>query len=187
MSEIIDSYSESNRVSNYGVGIPTDRIAVGQTFTGQNAAVDSTVFYLAKSGNPTGNAYSKIYELTGTPGTDGEPTGTAIAISDAFDVASITTGLNTLVFSGDNRIVLIDGNYYGVSFEYNGGDISNKVFIAIDTSPSDDGNIFTYDPDTLWVGDNTYDMCFYVYGTEVIITPIVGNKYPLPPFKNAMV
>lgn len=121
--------------------------AFGQSFEGDGNRLYSATFNLAKTGSPTGNAYVKIYAHTGTFGTDGKPTGSALAVSDAFDVSTLS-GSQTNVeifFSGDNRIVLDNGTYYCVVFEwFNSGDSSNKITFYYSTSSVCDGNFIEW-------------------------------------------
>lgn len=184
MSEIIDSYSESNASSNSVVG-QSGNVIVGQTFSAIAAIIDSTVFYLRKTGIATGNCYSKIYELTGTYGTNSKPTGTAISTSDSRDVSLLSEGLYSFSFSGSNRITLAEGHKYGVSFEYGNGSLGNEVYVAIDTtSASHGGNQFNANSEGTFTTSAANDVCFYVYG---ITTPEINAKYAIPPFKNVMV
>jgi hypothetical protein len=169
--DIVDSYSESNKDSSeniYSGNYP----ASGQSFTGDGGVLNSAEFLLGKNGSPTGSCYAKIYAHTGTYGTSSIPTGSPIAVSDAFNVANITgdyfsgLSLEKFIFSGENKITLVDGTKYVVVFEYSGGDSSNYVFIGLvgldSSSPTASGNKCYY-YDESWGYESDNDLCFYVY------------------------
>lgn len=168
---IVDSYSESN--SNDLIAFYTGNyLENGQSFVGDGGTLNSCKFYVRKLGSPTGNAVAKIYAHTGTFGNYGEPTGTALATSDNFDVTSLTTDLtlNTLTFSGVNKIKLTNGTNYFVTFYYLGGDSSNWVAIGHDISGEHSGNeAYTADGSN-WQG-GPYDVCFYVYKDYTTTSP----------------
>jgi len=105
-STAIDSYSESHQDLAITLQAGGGNTKVGQSFTGDGNALNSCKFYLQKSGSPTGNAVATLYAHTGTFGTNGTPTGAALATSDNFDVSTLTTNLQliTFNFSGVEKI-----------------------------------------------------------------------------------
>lgn len=142
MATVIDSYNESNQstsVSVSGSNFP----AAGQTFElDSGRTLYSAKFYLKKTGSPTGNATVKIYAHTGTFGTSGVPTGSALATSNTLDVSTLTTSYQLIeqLFSGVENL---SSGQYCLSFEYSGGDGSNRVDLAADSSsPTHEGNGF---------------------------------------------
>ena len=168
MATLLDSYSESNYDTELSIEVDSSYQFRGQSFTNTNEIeLDSAKFYLKKNGSPTGNVYAKIYAITGTSGTDGKPTGSVLATSDAIDVSTLPTsiGLVTFTFSGVNRITLSATTNYVIQCNYNGGDASNYVGFGTDnSSPTDDGNrSFSTDGST-WTANTDYDSIFYVYG-----------------------
>jgi len=184
MPNIIDSYSESNRNTDYNVQ-PSGGNAykVSQSFTGNGATLGSAVFYLKKLGSPTGNATAEIYAHSGSFGTSSVPTGAALATSDSLDISTLTTTqtLTTLNFTGGNQIVLTNGTKYCVVFTSNNGDLSNNVVLGVDTiSPTHGGNDATYVAS--WTAHSTRDACFYVYDNagasepDLDVTVTAGNQ-----------
>lgn len=172
MAILIDSYSEANKDASFSMD-SLDKIGGAQTITAIAATLDSCQFYLSKSGLPTGNATAKLYNITGTFGTTSKPTGAALATSDVFNVATLTSSfaLTTLNFTGANRITLTNGTNYAITLEYSGGDGSNNVQVGQQvTSPTHAGNQSTLVGAT-WTADNTIDLCFYVYGITGGIIP----------------
>ncbi len=169
---LIDSYSESNQ-DDYLPLYQSDQIeAGGQSFIGDGSILDRCVFDLRRVGSPTGYAYAKIYAHTGTFGVNGEPTGSALAVSAGVDVTTIGTGAHELVifnFTGTQRIVLTQGTKYFVVCEYiDGPNSTNCIRVGYDSSsPSHAGNgaHFEY---TYWVGSAAMDYIFYVYAEKAI-------------------
>jgi len=167
--EIIDTCALANRS---GDGILSAYSALyiqgaGQSFTAiaTYTEVDSVSFEMKKQNSPTGSAYAKIYNYTGTPGSDAIPTGAALAVSDALDVSTLTTSyvVKTLTFSGANRITLTPSQNYIITLEYIGGDSSNVIMIGYDyTAPADDGN-GCWIQDSVW-GEDSGDTPFILYG-----------------------
>ena len=172
MATIVDSYSESNYSVDNGFGVFGVNIS-GQSFTGNGYVIDSAVFYLYKSGTPTGNITAKIYAETHTTafGTDSVISGAALATSDNYEISTLLTtsyALITFTFSGVNKITLTNGVKYVVTVEYPiGGSAGNNPFMGQDnTSPTHSGNTVystsSYNAST--------DSCFYVYGTPTPAT-----------------
>ncbi|MEK7112866.1 MAG: right-handed parallel beta-helix repeat-containing protein, partial [Patescibacteria group bacterium] len=88
----LDSYSEANKDNSYALRSSAGSArGVAQTFDvgATTSILTSAKFHLAKVGSPTGNAVAKIYALTGSSGTTGKPTGTALAVSNNFDVSTL--------------------------------------------------------------------------------------------------
>src|SRR5574343_703571 len=119
MSVIIDSYSESNynNALTFYSGYSIQK--VGQSFHNTNGCnLLSAKFYCIKIGSPTGNIYANVYAHTGTYGSTGKPTGSALATSDAVDVSTLDTNPNwkliEFTFSGANQIALSENTNYVV-------------------------------------------------------------------------
>jgi len=162
---INDSYSETNQDAIHTLGLNYDDGA-SQTFTASiNGILDSTKFSIQPSGSPTGNALMKIYAVTGTMGVDSKPTGTALAVSDNFNVATLGAGFTqpTFTFSGANRINIVAGTNYAVTFEYKGGDVSNFIYTAVDTTSATHIGNDAVLAGGVWYDEISYDAPFYVY------------------------
>ena len=147
-------------------------ITFGQSFTSAYSAVlDNVSFKLDKYGAPTGNANASIYAITGIFGVNSKPTGPALAVSDNFNVATLTTSLQdiTFNFSGANRISLNSGTNYVVTITYNGGDSSNAIEVGWDNvdmvSP---GNFSWSLNNTNWTGNSSTDLTFSVTGISTV-------------------
>lgn len=166
--QIIDSYPESNYDADYDV-YAGNIISFGQSFSNLlDSVLENAKFYLKKYGTPTGNIYAKIYEMTGTYGSTGVPTGAALAVSDAVDIASLTTSsqLITFTFSGAEKISLAAETYYVIQVESANGDADNFLKVGYDSSNSThDGNISRYNG-TNWFYSITGDCIFYVNGED---------------------
>lgn len=177
MADLIDSYSEANQDANRLMkdNHPTSGAyfsAHGQCFqcTGGAYKITSAKFYLYKSGSPTGNAHAVLYDMTGTYGTNGEPTGSALGTSDDFDVSSISdwpNALETFSFSGAQQYQMTENNYYVIMYENpTSGTIDGSNWVASgrdSSSPSHGGNEVTYTNGD-WSPSSGDDTIFYVYG-----------------------
>lgn len=183
MAEVlVQSYSESNFTVNFSVhngGFGNERI--GAPFKGDGTAISRVVFYLSKTGSPTGNAHVRIYDLGVQEAPyyhDTVPGGSALAESDAVDVSTIA-GSSSLIefsFSGSNRILLTDDNYYAAILEYDdaGSSSSDRLNFGTDSTPADDTSvdrelyIIRYrDNEADWSSTVAYDPIYYIYGEEV--------------------
>lgn len=171
---IIDSHPVSNASGNW-YNYP--ETSFGQSFTNTNyAELDSVVFYLTRTNSPTGNAYAKIYAHTGTFGTNGTPTGSPLATSDAVDVTSISTSFYvpvTFTFSGSNRIILNANTKYFVVYSRTETGSVNVLEMRTDAvTPTHSGNSAYSTDDTNWTSYAT-DIIFYVY------SKYTGSNYKL--------
>ncbi len=162
----IDSYPDANRtgVVNFSATVA----GMGQIFTSaSDAALTGCAFTLAKVNSPTGNAIAKIYLVTGTPGTNAVPTGTALASSDPLDVSTLTTTptVTSFTFSGD-QFQLTNGTAYAIVVEHQ-GDATNRLSFGIDTSsPAHAGNRCILTSGN-W-SSSVNDGIFYVYSDNTV-------------------
>lgn len=184
MSVIIDSYGESNYTSSITFVYNTHY--TGQTITGDGTPIGIAKFYLQKNGSPSGNLVAKIYAHTGTWGSTGIPTGSALAISSAIDSSTIPTSFSLISFPflGSDRITLANGTHYVLTIEGDVGVFNNMISIAQGgDGTGHSGNIvYTSNSGSIWSLGSGSDTCFYL---ENSVTPVVGNKYAIPPFKKS--
>jgi len=175
---IIDSYPETNFDTYYPISVvhPSSGIyysALGQTFqtpASPQYSITSCKFYLRKNASPVGILKVRIYAHTGTWGSTGVPTGSALASSDGVAMENLTSDyqLITFVFSGVNRIILSASTNYCISLEADSAttlDSTNYVNVGLDTaSPTHAGNAFHYNYSD-WGAEGTgVDIIFYLYG-----------------------
>lgn len=142
----IATYAFANYNEFRDIGLVNDD-GMGTVFqAGASGTLESVKFYLSKVGAPTGTAVARLYAKTGTYGTDAVPTGVALATSDAFSVASLSTSFAEveIYFTGVNKYSLTSGTQYAILFDWtDGGDASNYVQMGFDnTTPSYAGNLF---------------------------------------------
>lgn len=185
-SFLIDSYGTSNYSSyNY---LYNSNIFVGQSFLNTtNCTLHSCQFYMTKSGSPTGNIVAKIYAHTGTFGSGGLATGSALAVSDTVDASTLdpsTPTLMTFTFSAANKITLSASTHYVVGLSYNGSTWPTVVRTMIDnTSQTHVGNAMRSTNESTFIYESTHDMIFYVYGdyslpaNNYLITRDKGSAY----------
>lgn len=158
---IEDSYSETNRDDDFNINIG-GRSGIGQSFTASFSGDMSTaVWYLTKTGAPTGNAVAKLYAHTGTYGTSSVPTGSALATSRTFDVSTLSAATQDLIpFHFDTPFSLVSGAHYVVTIEYVGGDGSNFIQVGHQQfAPSHGGNASSFNGS--WSAFADRDCIFY--------------------------
>lgn len=179
---LIDSYSETNIDSWFG--LPADAAAVGQSFTATSTVnLASAKFFMTRAyGSETGNAYAKLYAHTGTFGTSGTPTGSALATSNAVDVTTIGAGgfnvgnFELVSFTFATPYELQNATNYFITVEYGGGNYLLVGTRGWDNAGTDDGNL-SYHDGSNWAVDTTsgsgvWDMIYYVYGADAVTSSI---------------
>ncbi len=154
----------------------------GQSFSNaQTGTLDSCIFYMNKQGSPTGNVVAKLYNMTGTLGTDAKPTGSPLATSNTFDVSTLSGTVLpiTFGFSGAERITLTPGNYIiQLTNDSLVGDSSNYVMVRMDnTSPTHEG-IASYLFTGVWT-NIARDVCFKIYIGELSSNYLKATNFGL--------
>lgn len=166
---IEDSYSETN--SNAESRLNNSTTAEGQTFTASfSAPLIQAAFYLDKFGSPTGTMTAALYAMTGTFGSTGIPTGSALATSDPIDTSSLPASnhptLIRFTFSGANQYSLVSGTNYCILVSYTAGNASNGVEVWCNaTSPTHPGNSFFFGAGS-YSPNSSVDNIFYVYASS---------------------
>jgi len=159
---LVDSYAETNSNSNIRLSSYYSPIK-GQSITGKYGLLKSIVFYLSKTGTPTGNIIAKLYAHSGIFGTSSLLIGSALAISENIDVSTLTEINQLINFNFNDDYILQNLTYYCIELEYFGGDENNYIEVGIDTiTLLHDGNYFSSGEDG-WNSYDYYDLCFYVY------------------------
>jgi len=160
----IDSYTTTPTTPS-ATGAGGTPIGNGMSFTGDGNNLGSVIFSLKKFGSPTGIATMRIYAHTGTFGSTGTPTGSAIATSDTnLDVSTLTSSFvdKTFTFSGSNQITLSNGTHYFAILIYSGGDLSNDVAIGAISSGTASGNSAHSTDLSSWTVNSVLDFYFIV-------------------------
>lgn len=138
--------------------------ATGQSFQAtKGGKLTQVTFKFTKGGSPTGNAYAKLYEHSGTYGTSSIGTGEALAVSAAVDISGASAG--DLTFTFPTPYKLTKGGYYVLAIEYTGGDDSNKIHVLqVGTLHSHGGvAVRQLAATSAWVAQNNRDTYFIVY------------------------
>ena len=165
-----DSYSESNQSGQNALD-SAGFVGTAQSFTTTstiNSAVKRAIFYLKKTGTPTGAIVAKVYAHSGTYGTSSVPTGAALATSDPIDASTLTTSFALVTFNFSTLAALSASTNYVLSIEFSGGDASNHVDVGTDTtSPTHGGNSATLTAST-WTAVAGTDLCFYAMTTQLV-------------------
>lgn len=174
-----DSYDISNKDStedSYGVNWNGQAILNSNTYY-----IAMISCYLQKSGSATGNADMVIYNCTGTPGSNGKPTGSILATSNAIDMSTVGSGSPELVsFYFATPLQVTDD--YCIILKYEGGDASNKILFGIDSSGNHSGNFtFTDDSGTTFYYNATKDAIFSIYTFGMLNE--LKNGYPVGFYK----
>lgn len=172
---ILDFYSKNNQSSDITFNTTNNRNAIGQAFTsgGSNAVLNAVQFYLSKTGNPLNNITAVLYAATGTIGTDGLPTGGALATSEPIASSTLTGSFALYTFIFSTPYNLLANTKYAISLE-NTPEAGATVLVGTDsTSPTHAGN--TYHRDTAaYVSVPSHDTIFY---TLTAIGQTSGNIF----------
>src|SRR5574343_152307 len=177
-----DTLDQQTSYDGYQYLHSTQFLALGNAFTysgGVNKKITSVTFMLQRGGSPTGNAYAKLYNCTGTPGTNGQKSGSAIATSDALDVSTLNPSSEqpvNLTFSGINQVTLTNNTDYCITLEYSGGDSSNYIYFYSKNSIVGSRNEIKYyynGGSPTWQYDNGITAYCVLYGTNATSLPTV--------------
>ena len=125
------------------------RSAVAEAFkcktVGAKYKLKKVVFWLHKNGNPTGHVVARLYNMTGTYGSTGKPTGSPLATSELIDISQIGSGTGefTFIFVGGQQYVMLKDQAYCITMEVHDGNVdpNNNIQAASVTNPNiHDGN-----------------------------------------------
>jgi hypothetical protein len=166
-TEIVDLYSESNYA--YPITLfASSRIQCGQSFIGNGDKLTSMKFFLSKTGSPTGLAYGVLWTHSGVYGTSSVGTTPQLALSNSFDVSTLT-GVNQLIeFTFPTNYATVNGTYYVMTIFYVGGDINNTVNVGTDNVHlTHSGNNCIVSNIGVWTAQAAFDTIFYIYGKSV--------------------
>jgi hypothetical protein len=171
------TYSETNADSYQALDNTTT--AVSQSFAGTAGLLCSCAFYLKKNGTPTGTAVAKLYAHSGVYGTSSVPTGRCLAISDTFDVSTLTTTAGLVEFKFTYPYTLTATNWC-IVLEYTAGTAANYVQVGYDASAAGHGgNKATY-ASAAWTASATEDVCFYCYNFTYTTGTATAAKSNMP-------
>lgn len=161
----INSFAQSNQnTSNSMYG--SSQSSIGQALALSAGGVLNMIqFSLEKVGAPTGTIIVRVYNITGTIGTNAVPTGSAIANSNTIDVSTLPTGGFSLIpffFSGTNKITLTNGQQLAIAVEYTGGDASDYVNVGSQNGLTGVNGVYTSAGFT-WNTTTTFEQIFSIY------------------------
>ena len=153
--------------------------AIGQSFPLAGPSVlTGLTFSAAKFGSPPGYVYGRVYEATGTHGTDATPTGDPLV--EIAVLASSLSAYPTLAAS----VFLIDdlrldaGTYVSTISYDDGADPANSVLVGIDsTSPTHAGNASRLVGGSWSTSAN--DLVFVVSGSRILTPSTRESRYRL--------
>jgi len=143
----------------------SDVVFAGQTFNTRPASLTSVKFYLKQVGTASGNMYAALFDHTGTFGTTGEPTGTALAISDTINAATIVATDYVEVeftFSAYD----LEWSQYAIGVHYNSWiDGDDGIYMGRGLAEGHPGVAFTFTTAGDYTTDSTNDAGFAAIGT----------------------
>lgn len=164
--ELIDSYTPVS-TSGYVIRSVGGYQRAGQVFLAPKDFTLSSVILSLKT-SAVGSAFCIIYLITGTGGTNGTPTGSALATSDSFDTSTLGSSYaeNTFTFSGANLISMTKDTWYAIElYAWINPGFSLNVLASGGTHA---GNPFTMlASSSLYVASSTKDVYFKIYGDVV--------------------
>jgi hypothetical protein len=157
-----EDYNTADTGTSYAVGNGTI------TAQGQSFSVGVVACYLTrgrvklkKTGSPTGNATLKLYAHTGTFGSSGTPTGSALATSDTLDVSKLTTSYAEHELGFSTQYKMSASTNYFLVIDYSGGDASNYIQIEGAASGTHAGNEASYSGS--WTAAGSADLYFKAF------------------------
>jgi len=166
MSDTLVAYFSGTNDTNLTLNYTGD-ISGGTTFTpNASGKLTSIKLLLRKNQSPTTNMTITIYAMTGTYGTNGKPTGSVLATSDAISSSSLSTTLTSteFAFSGANQIDLTSGTHYCLSLNfYDSGGSTREVWIGGDYDGGGNETYFMSKDLSTWSSGNMVDIIFSVY------------------------
>jgi hypothetical protein len=179
---VVDSYSESNQDNLRRIGEDTI-IGRAQSFTGNGYLATSATFYIKKevvSGTPDGDMICELYEITGTYGTNSYPTGSVLA-TVTLSASILTTSFTLINFVFTTPYKLNNGTKYCIAVRYTGTIGTAYPVLGSDNStPTHSGNASMYSTADGWRwGNDTNDICFYVYCKTYDNTNNIGQSLAL--------
>lgn len=161
-STAVDSYPSANFSVNNGMAGGASAVtAVGQSFLGNGRNLGRLGFYLAKIGVPTGTVTAVLYAHSGTFGSTGIPTGTALATSTTtINSVDLATTSAMFYFDFDGTFTLANGTAYFavVSTTNNTASSSNAPLVGLG-STGHAGNRATFGA-SVWTDFTTNDVIF---------------------------
>ncbi len=143
----------------------TDGIFAGQTFNTRPASLTSVKFYLKQVGTASGYMQAFLYAHTGTFGTTGEPTGSALVASNTINAALVVaTDYDEVEFTF--TAYDLEWSQYALGLRYSSGtDGDNSIYLARGLAPGHPGVAFTFTTAGDYVTDSTNDVAFAAIGT----------------------
>ena len=174
---LIDSYTDDNNSFNLETLHPSAQIVNYSSF-GQSVNITQTTwvssiqFQLEKTGNPTGLAYVRIYNATGTHGVNATATGAALYSSPGLNVSTFGGAPAEIDFNFTNPVQISTGIYV-IAFENpTAGTVNGNNYPEIrqdNGAVTHDGNIAYY-VNGAWAWTNAADTWFRIYG-------LIGQPY----------
>ena len=137
--------------TNQAVGV-SGRLEHAQSFIGDGRKLAAMDWQLVRLGTPpAGNAIAKLWAHTGTYGTTGTPTGTALATSPGIVATTIQTFFDYVRFTFDGTYTLVNGTPYFASIIAPYTDASNNICYSTGNVVS--GNESDRTGASTWVAD----------------------------------
>ena len=162
---LIDSYSFSN-YSNSDGGTNGSVLSWGEALTLSSSIISKICFYLRDTGGASsdGTLYARIYNATGTVGSNAVPTGSYIAESNPVDSINVDGIYRKIDFTFATPVSLTAGDYC-IAVVWSGA-IGQSI--ALDnTSPTHLGNAFRQNGGS-WVALGSIDVIFELYSPSEV-------------------
>lgn len=148
--------------------------AQGQAFTANESGyVAEAVFYLANLGEAD-DLVARLYAVSGTVGTDAEPTGEPLTSSAPTTMESTIGGDHPISFIFDRSFLVQGGETYAIVVEHATSLGSFRLWVDA-TSPSHEGNWVSTNDGVTWNNSPALDMKFRLLGAPPPL-PIECNQ-----------
>jgi len=149
------------------IAFSSDTVLAGQTFNTRPASITGVKFYLKQVGTATGAMYAQLYAHTGTFGTTGEPTGSALATSDTVNAGTsvVSTDYGEVEFTFGTAYTS-EWSQYCVGLHYSSAtDGSNTIYMGRGLAEGHPGVAFIFTTAGSYTTDSTNDAGFAAIGT----------------------
>jgi len=185
---LIDSYTTAPNTYPLKANHPSAGITISSTSMGftatQTIKLVEAQFELKEILAPTGNAVARLYAMTGVLGTNGKPTGAALATSQNVDISTVGAAFTWVSFIFTDEYEMQAGQNYCIAYENPAAGIDAANHIAVQNVGAATGGIMGFYSSGVWSTFGDFSFNFKVLGgpfvenTQLDSTPVFSKDIP---------